>query len=219
MGMIVMMLNDSVVVSKDCCSFLFQQHCAREKMHLRIRFKPSLFQHVGKESSLKGKKQTLIVSENQSLKIGLALNTHTHMHTHNCLITSFDITDKNLLSSFFPLAIIFCKDSHDLCTDERIQWRGPRGPRGPRPPTFEAKMNPAGLEKKNFEAEFPHCPIRVWMSMETILLLFIVMAQKINPEESNRTCSSEDWGKCAERRSFIELLFCVILCTLQTWVM
>ena len=51
-------------------------------MHLRIRFKPSLFQHVGKESSLKGKKQTLIVSENQSLKIGLALNTHTHTCTH-----------------------------------------------------------------------------------------------------------------------------------------
>ena len=89
-------------------------------MHLRIRFKPSLFQHVGKESSLKGKKQTLIVSENQSLKIVLALYTHTHIQTHNCLITSFDITDKNLLSSFFPLAIIFCKDSHDLCTDERI---------------------------------------------------------------------------------------------------
>ena len=40
----------------------FQQHCAREKLHLRIRFKPSLFQHVGKESSLKGKKQNLIVS-------------------------------------------------------------------------------------------------------------------------------------------------------------
>ena len=78
-------------------------------MHLRIRFKPSLFQHVGKESSLKGKKQTLIVSENQSLKIVLALYTHTHMQTHNCLITSFDITDKNLLSSFFPLAIIFVK--------------------------------------------------------------------------------------------------------------
>ena len=109
MEMIVMMLNDSVVDSKDCCSFLFKQHCAREKMHLRIRFKPSLFQHVGKESSLKGKKQTLIVSENQFLKIVLALYTHTHMQTHNCLITSFDITDKNLLSSFFPLAIIFVK--------------------------------------------------------------------------------------------------------------
>lgn len=46
-------------------------------MHLRIRFKPSLFQHVGKESSLKGKKQTLIVSENQSL-----LNSFSPLHTH-----------------------------------------------------------------------------------------------------------------------------------------
>lgn len=59
------------VFHNDSC--YFQQHCAREKLHLRIRFKPSLFQHVGKESSLKGKKQNLIVST----MIENVLNHHT----------------------------------------------------------------------------------------------------------------------------------------------
>lgn len=53
-------LMDHILWVKVCNPEKDQQHCAREKMHLRIRFKPSLFQHVGKESSLKGKKQTLI---------------------------------------------------------------------------------------------------------------------------------------------------------------
>lgn len=53
-------LLDHILWVKVCNPEKDQQHCAREKMHLRIRFKPSLFQHVGKESSLKGKKQNLI---------------------------------------------------------------------------------------------------------------------------------------------------------------
>ena len=144
-------------------------------MHLRIRFKPSLFQHVGKESSLKGKKQTLIVSENQSLKIVLALYTHTHMQTHNCLITSFDITDKNLLSSsvFFLWLSFFVKI---LMIFALMNEYSGGGPGGPGPQLFRPKWILQDWKKKIFEAEFPHCPIRVWMSMETILLLFIVMA-------------------------------------------
>ena len=39
------------------------KHCASQKSKLKIRFKPSLFQHVGKESSLKGKRQVLVVIE------------------------------------------------------------------------------------------------------------------------------------------------------------
>ena len=42
-------------------------------MHLRIRFKPSLFQHVGKESSLKGKRQNLIVSYELTVTIRQAI--------------------------------------------------------------------------------------------------------------------------------------------------
>ena len=42
-------------------------------MHLRIRFKPSLFQHVGKESSLKGKRQNLIVSYDLTVTIRQAI--------------------------------------------------------------------------------------------------------------------------------------------------
>ncbi|KAM9311306.1 alpha-1,3-mannosyl-glycoprotein 4-beta-N-acetylglucosaminyltransferase B [Gastrophryne carolinensis] len=37
----------------------FQKHCDRQKANLRIRFKPSLFQHVGTHSSLAGKIQKL----------------------------------------------------------------------------------------------------------------------------------------------------------------
>ncbi|KAK5605302.1 Alpha-1,3-mannosyl-glycoprotein 4-beta-N-acetylglucosaminyltransferase B [Crenichthys baileyi] len=38
---------------------LHQKHCDRQKANLRIRFKPSLFQHVGTHSSLAGKIQKL----------------------------------------------------------------------------------------------------------------------------------------------------------------
>lgn len=40
---------------------LLQKHCDRQKANLRIRFKPSLFQHVGTHSSLAGKIQKLKV--------------------------------------------------------------------------------------------------------------------------------------------------------------
>lgn len=53
-------LLDHILWVKVCNPEKDQQHCGREKMHLRIKFKPSLFQHVGKESSLKGKRQNLI---------------------------------------------------------------------------------------------------------------------------------------------------------------
>ncbi|KAG2465798.1 CALX protein, partial [Polypterus senegalus] len=39
--------------------FFFQKHCERQKESLRIRYKPSLFQHVGTHSSLAGKIQNL----------------------------------------------------------------------------------------------------------------------------------------------------------------
>lgn len=42
--------------------FFFQAHCEKEKARLRIRAKPSLFQHMGLHSSLSGKIQNLKVS-------------------------------------------------------------------------------------------------------------------------------------------------------------
>lgn len=44
-----------------CGAVSFQKHCDRQKANLRIRFKPSLFQHVGTHSSLAGKIQKLKV--------------------------------------------------------------------------------------------------------------------------------------------------------------
>lgn len=41
---------------------LFQKHCNRMKQEVRVRFKPSLFQHIGMQSSLKGKVQKLKVT-------------------------------------------------------------------------------------------------------------------------------------------------------------
>lgn len=41
--------------------FFLQKHCERQKSSLRIRFRPSLFQHVGLHSSLAGKIQKLTV--------------------------------------------------------------------------------------------------------------------------------------------------------------
>lgn len=53
-------LLDHILWVKVCNPEKDMAHCNREKAQLRIRFKPSLFQHVGKESSLKGKRQNLI---------------------------------------------------------------------------------------------------------------------------------------------------------------
>lgn len=45
---------------------LLQKHCERQKSSLRVRFRPSLFQHVGLHSSLAGKIQKLTVSHTPS---------------------------------------------------------------------------------------------------------------------------------------------------------
>lgn len=49
-----------------------QKHCDRQKANLRIRFKPSLFQHVGTHSSLAGKIQKLKVGWGLNLGLGKA---------------------------------------------------------------------------------------------------------------------------------------------------
>lgn len=53
-------------------SLLLQKHCERQKSSLRVRFRPSLFQHVGLHSSLAGKIQKLTVSLTQSFQTMLA---------------------------------------------------------------------------------------------------------------------------------------------------
>lgn len=56
------------------CGFVsFQKHCDRQKANLRIRFKPSLFQHVGTHSSLAGKIQKLKVGTSCLSKLRVAL--------------------------------------------------------------------------------------------------------------------------------------------------
>jgi len=56
-------LLDHIFWVKACHPEKSTKHCNIEKAKLRVKFKPSLFQHIGKESSLKGKKQTLIDKE------------------------------------------------------------------------------------------------------------------------------------------------------------
>ena len=53
-------LLDHVLWVRVCNPEKSNKDCDREKSKLRIKFKPSLFQHIGKESSLKGKKQDLV---------------------------------------------------------------------------------------------------------------------------------------------------------------
>lgn len=53
-------LQEALTVAR-CPRLPSQKHCDRQKANLRIRFKPSLFQHVGTHSSLAGKIQKLKV--------------------------------------------------------------------------------------------------------------------------------------------------------------
>jgi alpha-1,3-mannosylglycoprotein beta-1,4-N-acetylglucosaminyltransferase A/B len=52
-------------IAKFCRAFiwlcLFQKHCKKAKSQLWMHYKPSLFQHIGTHSSLKGKVQKLKV--------------------------------------------------------------------------------------------------------------------------------------------------------------
>ena len=54
-------LLDHILWVKVCNPEKDEKHCDRQKANLRIRFKPSLFQHVGTHSSLAGKIQKLKV--------------------------------------------------------------------------------------------------------------------------------------------------------------
>ena len=55
-------LLDHILWVKVCNPEKDAKHCNLQKQRLKIRFKPSLFQHIGKLSSLKGKRQALVVS-------------------------------------------------------------------------------------------------------------------------------------------------------------
>ena len=55
-------LLDHILWVKVCNPEKDAKHCNAQKQRLKIRFKPSLFQHIGKLSSLKGKRQSLVVS-------------------------------------------------------------------------------------------------------------------------------------------------------------
>jgi alpha-1,3-mannosylglycoprotein beta-1,4-N-acetylglucosaminyltransferase A/B len=52
-------LLESVLDVRICNPEKGDAHCVRSKTNLKIKYKPSLFQHVGLQSSLKGKTQKL----------------------------------------------------------------------------------------------------------------------------------------------------------------
>lgn len=52
-------LYDNVLEVKLCAPYMKPSECVEQKKHKRIKYSPSLFQHVGTESSLQGKIQTL----------------------------------------------------------------------------------------------------------------------------------------------------------------
>ena len=125
-------------------------------MHLRIRFKPSLFQHVGKESSLKGKKQTLIVSENQSLLNSFSpLYTHTHAHTQLFNHFFWYHWQEFAFKFFFLWLSFFVKILMIFALMNEYSGGGPGGPGGPGPQLFRPKWIPQDWEKKNLRLSSP----------------------------------------------------------------
>uniref|UniRef100_A0A3Q2YLY1 Alpha-1,3-mannosyl-glycoprotein 4-beta-N-acetylglucosaminyltransferase B n=1 Tax=Hippocampus comes TaxID=109280 RepID=A0A3Q2YLY1_HIPCM len=68
-------LLDHIMWVKVCNPEKDAKHCDRQKANLRIRFKPSLFQHVGTHSSLAGKIQKLKVTN-------VAINRNVNVNTN-----------------------------------------------------------------------------------------------------------------------------------------
>uniref|UniRef100_A0AAQ6AMQ1 MGAT4 conserved region domain-containing protein n=1 Tax=Amphiprion ocellaris TaxID=80972 RepID=A0AAQ6AMQ1_AMPOC len=66
-------LLDHIMWVKVCNPEKDAKHCDRQKANLRIRFKPSLFQHVGTHSSLAGKIQKLKVGGHVLLEVRVLL--------------------------------------------------------------------------------------------------------------------------------------------------
>uniref|UniRef100_G1QMH6 Alpha-1,3-mannosyl-glycoprotein 4-beta-N-acetylglucosaminyltransferase B n=1 Tax=Nomascus leucogenys TaxID=61853 RepID=G1QMH6_NOMLE len=82
-------LLDHILWVKVCNPEKDAKHCDRQKANLRIRFKPSLFQHVGTHSSLAGKIQKLKDKDfgkqalrkehvNPPAEVSTSLNTYQH---------------------------------------------------------------------------------------------------------------------------------------------
>ncbi|XP_071496280.1 alpha-1,3-mannosyl-glycoprotein 4-beta-N-acetylglucosaminyltransferase B-like [Diadema antillarum] len=68
-------LLDHILYVKVCNPEKDPKHCQRQKAGFRIRYKPSLFQHIGLHSSLKGKLQKL---KDRDFKKGMKLPSHTN---------------------------------------------------------------------------------------------------------------------------------------------
>ncbi|XP_030836273.1 alpha-1,3-mannosyl-glycoprotein 4-beta-N-acetylglucosaminyltransferase A [Strongylocentrotus purpuratus] len=68
-------LLDHILYVKVCNPEKDPKHCGRQKAGFRIRYKPSLFQHIGLHSSLKGKLQKL---KDRDFKKGMKLPQHTN---------------------------------------------------------------------------------------------------------------------------------------------
>ena len=78
-------LLDHVFWVKACNPETDDKQCQKDKAQLRVRFKPSLFQHVGKLSSLKGKKQNLVDKEFKT-----AMLFQAHLNPKATIKTNFE---------------------------------------------------------------------------------------------------------------------------------
>ena len=106
--------------------FLLQKHCRRSIAELRRRFKPSLFQHIGTHSSLKGKIQKLKVSFNSSsrhpvhIQWYLSQKPNCMSEVHTYLSLQFCHLHRHFISAFrisrpFHTFTISNTTKHDFC--------------------------------------------------------------------------------------------------------
>ena len=95
-------LLDHILWVKVCHPEKGVKHCQTEKSKLRIKYKPSLFQHVGKHSSLKGKKQSLIDKEFKQQPLFQAhLNPKADIKSTFRTFKSFSVEKAYLGQGFF----------------------------------------------------------------------------------------------------------------------
>lgn len=78
-------LLDHIFWVKVCNPEGDDKQCQKDKALLRVRFKPSLFQHIGKLSSLKGKKQNLVDKEFKT-----AMLFQAHLNPKAVIKTNFE---------------------------------------------------------------------------------------------------------------------------------
>ncbi|OXB59430.1 hypothetical protein ASZ78_004789 [Callipepla squamata] len=130
-------LLDHILWVKVCNPEKDAKHCDRQKANLRIRFKPSLFQHVGTHSSLAGKIQKLKDKDfgkhalrkehvNPPAEVSTSLKTYQHFTLEKAYLR------EDFFWAFTPTAGDFIR--FRFFKPLRIERPVPRGCRGGRAP-------------------------------------------------------------------------------------